>query len=341
MQSENTYKNLIRKYIHQECTPAELENIKELMELPQAQRLFDEVLSENWTGLDAEQDLEQAHLDQKLKQFYQHLQNEETHQLGQELKPSGGFFRKRTYLQFAAVLAVCILGLGTYGLLHFKKTPLKEGIAFHEVINPLGRHSKIVLPDSSEVFLAAGSKLRFPERFNGGTREISLEGEAFFQVTKNPHKPFIIHTGTVQTKVLGTSFRIEAFQGLPLIVSVATGKVRVDDYRNHQSRSLAILLPGQKISYNAEKAIPGNVDVEEVRGWKDGRLVFRNASLGEITNTLERWYNVKFDYQKTEKSAEKISVLLQANIPLANIMKVLSATGHFKYKIETNHVRIY
>jgi transmembrane sensor len=339
MQAENTHKTLIRKYIHNDCTPAELESIKELMKLPQAQRLFDEVLNESWSGFEAELDLDQPRLNHKLQEFYNRLQKDETEQAQAEI--SKGFFKKRTYLRFAAVLSAAILSLGTYGLLQLKKTPSREQLAIHEIANPMGQQSRIVLPDSSEVFLGAGSKLKFPERFTSKTREISLEGEAFFQVTKNPHKPFIIHTGTVQTKVLGTSFRIEAFRGLPLTVSVATGKVRVDDYKGVEVHSLAILLPGQRVSYDSGKTRQGTVDVEEVKGWKDGHLVFRGASLREITNTLERWYNVKFDYGDSGKSKEKISVLLQANVPLAKIMKVLGATGHFKYKIDTNHVRIH
>lgn len=340
MQAENTYKILIRKYIHNDCTASELESIKELMKLPQAQRLFDEVLSESWSGFEAELDLDQPRLNQKLQQFYNRLQSEETEQVQELINVPAGFFERKTYLRFAAVLTACILGLGAYGLFQFKKTPDREQLAVHEVINPRGQRSRVVLPDSSEVFLGAGSKLKFPERFASKTREISLEGEAFFQVTKNPNKPFIIHTGTVQTRVLGTSFRIEAFKGAPLTVSVATGKVRVDDYANHQMKSLAVLLPGQKISYAFAKTLLGLVDIDEVKDWKDGRLVFRKASLREITATLERWYNVKFEYQNGPKSKEEISVVLQGNEPLAKLMKILSATGHFKYRIDSTHVRI-
>lgn len=312
-----------------------------MLVLPGTQQLFDEVLSENWNGLEAETNIDQPRLDKKLKQFYDRLQEEENMQLDETDQHPAGFFGRKTYLRFAAILAACIIGFGAYTLLQFKKTPLQEQLAVHEVVNPFGQRSKVVLPDSSEVFLGAGSKLRFPDRFTAKTREISLEGEAFFQVTKNPHKPFIIHTGTVQTKVLGTSFRIEAFKGSPLNVSVATGKVRVDDYARNQVKSLAVLLPGQKVSYTSARVILGQADIDEVRNWKDGKLVFRKASLKEITATLERWYNVKFDYRNSLKSKEEISVVLQGNEPLGKLMKVLGATGHFKYHIDADHVYIH
>src|SRR6202000_336004 len=95
--------------------------------------------------------------------------------------------------------------------------------------NPRGQRSVVRLSDSTIVYLGPDSKINFPGRFNGKTRELNLEGEAFFQVKKDHQHPFIIHTGDVSTTVLGTSFKITAFKGEPLTVSVATGKVRVDE----------------------------------------------------------------------------------------------------------------
>ncbi|PYF75202.1 FecR family protein [Pedobacter nutrimenti] len=339
---ENKHKSLIRKYIHQECTKEEIEEVKKLMLHAGTQQLFDEVLSENWNGPQPAENTNLPHLNERLQQFYKKLAAEEENSLEKNTREQVQVrkLKKRKYWSYAAVWAFVVLAAGTYGILQFKKTPVQEQLAVREVNNPLGQRSRVVLPDSSEVFLGAGSKLRFPERFAAKTREISLEGEAFFQVTKNPDKPFIIHTGTVQTRVLGTSFHIEAFKDFPLTVSVATGKVRVDDYAGHVLKSLAVLLPGQKVSYAFNKAMQSEVNIDEVKDWKDGRLVFHRSSLKEITTTLERWYNVKIDYRSSSKSKEEISVVLQGKEPLSKIMKILAATGHFKYQINSNHVRI-
>lgn len=340
---ENKNKILIRKYINQECSPAELEEIKALMLLPDAQQLFDEVLAEGWSGPEAATDVDQPHLNEKLSLFYQKLEAEAESTLAQETSTGHKLLRlsRKKYWSYAAIWSILVLSIGTYSLLKYRKAPAPEQLAFQEIVNPLGQRSRIVLPDSSEVFLGAGSKLRFPKKFVARSREISLEGEAFFQVTKDQHKPFIIHTGTVQTKVLGTSFRIEAFKGKPLVVAVATGKVSVDDYAGNIRKSLAILIPGQKVSYVATRAITGLVDVAELEGWKDARLAFHQQSMQAITNVLERWYNVKFSYENQKKAKEEISIVLQANVPLNKIMKVLSATGHFRYDIKSNHVTIH
>jgi len=341
MEPEHKNKTLIRKYLNHNCTPEEMKEVKRLMLVPGTQQVFDELLSESWTGLEAEQNTDQPHLQEKLQQFYQKLEGEEAQRFHQQEEENiVRVIKHRTYLRYAAVLVVIFLGLGTYGILQYKKTPVAEQIAMREVQNPRGQRSRIVLPDSSAVYLGAGSRITFPEQFDANSREIALEGEAFFEVTKDPKKPFIVHTGKVQTRVLGTSFKIDAFKNRPLTVAVATGKVRVDEFINETSKSMAILSPGQKVTYDEGIIKTTSTEIDEISGWKAARLVFHNQSLKEITTELERWYNVKISFDKKGKAKEKISVVLQADVPLNKIMKILAATGHFKYHITSRNVSI-
>ena len=339
---ENRNKALIRKYIHQDCTPAELEELKRILVLPEAAQFFDELMSEHWDGLPAVNDTDQPRLNEKLKQFYGKLEREEAQIVQLQTQTDSNTRRKRVrkYFYYAAILTLIATGLLTYKTLQLKKTPVTEQFALHEVVNPKGQRAKILLPDSSVVFLGAGSTLKFPEKFAAHTREISLTGAAFFEVTKNPKKPFIIHTGEVQTQVLGTSFKIEAFNRLPLTVAVATGKVRVDQLHNGKLKSLAVLTPGQQVSYQGRKAVQTTVAIDEIRSWKDARLTFHQRKLIEITTELERWYNVEFNYKQASKAAEEISVALQADMPLNKIMKVLSSTGHFRYQMDGRRINI-
>ena len=133
MQSDITQKNLIRKYINQDCTPGELEEMKKLMRSSEAQRLFDEVLAESWTGLEPEQDIEQPVLNEKLHLFYQRLgaenetakkpEAEKTQDL--QIEDSNHtiipLVKRRNYLPYAAIITLFIFSLGIYSLIRFKK----------------------------------------------------------------------------------------------------------------------------------------------------------------------------------------------------------------------------
>ncbi|GAA4317849.1 FecR family protein [Mucilaginibacter gynuensis] len=338
MDNTNTKKNLIRKYINKQCTPQELQEIKKLMNSPGIDMLFEEVLSETWTELEAEQNIDQPHLNTQLNKFYNKLGNDTAGAAQQEAVVKKLNWRK--YLSYAAVWTVVIMGFAGYRLFRSNNPASLPRVAMREIANPYGKRSKIILPDSSEVYLGAGSKLTVPESFTGNTRTISLQGEAFFQVTKNPAKPFIIRTGTIQTRVLGTSFKVDAFEGRAMEVAVVTGKVRVDQFAGGKQVSLAILTPGQKMTYANKQATVNEVPINDVSAWQDGKLVFKNQKMSEITEVLERWFNVKFQYKNAAKADERISITLQGNAPLNKIMKVLSATGHFKFSIDAKTVII-
>ena len=343
MHSKDKNKDLIRKYIAGNYTDAEWKEIRQLMTTPSTQAIFDEVLAESWNGLNPDMDPEHPALNDKLRLFYAKLQEEEhaAHGTQNVRKPLFRSINRKNWYQYAAIWLVMMIGVGLYTLTHRQQEIVENPhIAIRELINPRGQRSRVLLPDGSEVFLAADSKLTFPEKFAAGSRELKLEGSAFFEVTKNPNRPFIIHTGTIQTKVLGTSFKIEAVKGQPVKVAVATGKVRVDDFLKTGTKALAVLMPGQMLSYDQHLPRVEDTDIAELQSWKKARLNFHNQSLQEITTELERWYDVRIHYEQSLKSKEKISVMLQVDMPLQKIMKVLAATGHFQFSISGKQVRI-
>ena len=194
------------------------------------------------------------------------------------------------------------------------------------------------------VTLGSGSTLRYPRSFNGNTREIQLTGEAFFNVTKNPNKPFIVHTRSLQTRVLGTSFKIDAFNGQPVVVAVATGKVQVDrnDSGSNQLPPLAVLLPGNEVTWSPEsgKAILSHVVIEDIAGWEKGQLAFTGTPLREVANRLERWYNVKIAISNKRKAAYRMNCILDGTQPLKKSLEVLKATIQSNYTIKDSVVII-
>ncbi len=151
---------------------------------------------------------------------------------------------------------------------------------------------EIVLPDNSVVYLNANSVIEYPENFKGDTREIKLEGEAFFEIKKNPLKPFIIHTSDAYTKVLGTSFNILARkQSEEIVVSVKTGKVEVGIDAQHNVQ----LEPGYSAIVNLEKKeVQKTVTPSEnYLSWKTKEVIFEDVLISEVITFMESYYDVK------------------------------------------------
>ena len=190
-------KPLIKKYLHGECNAAELRIMNEFLQRKDSQHLIDQVWAEEWEAFQ-EEDISDLEIS-RWKTRFEHQRSQVSSSDVKKLIPRRSFI-----LRYAAIWAGILLFAGTwYGVKTLQGQKEKtQAIVMLESNNPMGQRSKIQLPDSSTVYLAGGSKLIYPERFSGNTREISLQGEAFFEVTKNPKKPFIIHTGDVQTRVL-------------------------------------------------------------------------------------------------------------------------------------------
>jgi transmembrane sensor len=145
------------------------------------------------------------------------------------------------------------------------------------------------------VYLNASSTLAYPEVFSESERTVNLTGEAFFEVVKNPAKPFVVKTNNIRTVVLGTSFNVRSFDADGTInVSLVTGKVRVVGEHPSANSQERLLLPGQQLTYHkADSSFEkSNFKVLDVTGWKDGVLVFDNTDFDGFVEKLEQWYGV-------------------------------------------------
>ncbi|NRF41136.1 FecR family protein [Pedobacter foliorum] len=336
-------KALIKKYLDGDCDDKELELVRDFLKQENAQQIFDEVWNEQWADkIKADNVVSNQVQNSDWKNKIHQRINQESLNTETVVVPIRTPFIKRiANWQYAAILALLFIGAGLWVVTN-KKTQEQTSIAYVEKHNGNGRRTIITLPDSSTVYLGPDSKLRYAEKFSGNTREIKLEGEAFFEVTKNPKKPFIIHTGIITTKVLGTSFKVEAFLNKPVTVSVSTGKVRVDRHTAGKTESLAVLIPGQTVTWNETNHLKtlGEAVVTDISSWKDGRLVFNQVPLSEIAHILERWYDVDISFSDKKTALKLMKVNLTANVPINTLMKILSVSGQFKYNIQGNHITI-
>jgi transmembrane sensor len=183
----------------------------------------------------------------------------------------------RQGLRIAAAVAL-VLGLTTMYLVTKVKTV--------ETIAAKGQTGFIQLADGTKVWLNADSKLSYPGQFKGDKREVSLTGEAYFEVAHQDKQPFIIHTGDVKTLVLGTSFNIRAYNH-QVQVTVITGKVAVIS----PQKDTLYLTPDQGVTYKKERLQLTHVDSETSIGWKEGKMIYKGTEVEQVIEDVERKYN--------------------------------------------------
>jgi ferric-dicitrate binding protein FerR (iron transport regulator) len=201
-----------------------------------------------------------------------------------------------------------------------------------------GKATKAVieLTDGSKIWLNADSRLNYPEVFGNTSREVYLEGEAFFDVANDTRRPFIIHLrkGTIQ--VLGTSFNIRAYENEPVQTSVTTGKVAfIPLYENNQRRPDTFLItPDVKVTYaqTTGKVVKEATTSADDRAWTEGRLVFKNATLEAIGAELERTFGKKVAFLSDAPRQYRLTGSFQHN-SLQDIMYYLARSRAFHYEI--------
>jgi ferric-dicitrate binding protein FerR (iron transport regulator) len=241
----------------------------------------------------------------------------------------------------AAVILLGGLSFGAYKLINTTSSNDDKNLV--QKANAKGVKSTIALADGSKVWLNADSKLQYPSSFTGNTREVYLNGEAFFDIEKNPSKPFIIHLANGTIRVLGTSFNIKAYDNEPVVeTSVSTGKVAfIPRLKNNNKADTIFLTPNNKVIYQlkTEKTTTAATVSEEDRAWTEGKLIFRSMLFEEIGIELERNFGKKVVFEDSDIKTYRLTGSFQNNT-LSEILYYLSKTKSFSYSVTDEQIVI-
>lgn len=203
-----------------------------------------------------------------------------------------------------------------------------------------GQRAGITLPDGTIVHLNSESKLTYTPEFNGKLREVSLEGEAFFEVTPNKEKPFIVKTSVFDVEVLGTSFNVSVYNDENIVeTALIEGKVKLT--MNGYPSKPVYLTPSQKFVYSRNEQ-KGNISIMEEDSelaWKQGILAFNAVPLTEVFKRMERWYGVTIHYDKENLVNDKFTGQFKL-ISIQEMMNILRIHYNLKFKIENNDIYI-
>ena len=200
-----------------------------------------------------------------------------------------------------------------------------------EVSVAYGEQKRLILPDSSEVWLNAGSSILYPETFAKDKRQVILNGEAYFSVKKDTVSPFIVETSQLSVKVLGTRFNVKAYPNDEKITTTLTsGKVEV----SVRSQPPHILKPDEQLTYDKKSSDIhiSVIDTNDTNCWMAGKLVFTNASAGEIFRTLERHYNTTIDNTAIIPASKRYTVKFLKDESLNEILNILKDIIGFDYQ---------
>ncbi|MEQ6119129.1 FecR domain-containing protein [Reichenbachiella sp. MALMAid0571] len=262
--------------------------------------------------------------------------NKEWVRLGKELNKGN---KTRLIIRYAAAAVILI----ATGLFYYYPTANQTEVVadIQQVIkeNPKGVKSEIQLPDGTHVWLNSASSISYQMDFSDSVRLITLKGEAYFEVVKDPNRPFRVKSEGITTTALGTAFNVNAFKDDDIQVSLHEGKVRV---AKENALENTILLPGQQANAGPTEFSVLEFDVEEVLAWKDGIIYFNNTDFDNMLSTLEKWYNVSFRIESlTTEKRKQIKVTGKfKNQTLVNVLKLLGHSMHFEYTIDQKIVTL-
>lgn len=217
------------------------------------------------------------------------------------------------------------------------KSPIgdKSGeILWSTISVPKGAYYTIVLEDKTKVWLNANSKLIFPSRFTDVSRKVKIEGEAFFEVSHEPERPFFVEAKGMDIKVLGTEFNVNAYTDR-VRTTLSSGSVQLQS-----NEEIVRLRPGQYAQRSAQHLVVGNADLSKELAWKNGEFFFRKDNIVDIAYELSRWYDLEVKFVGNIDLKKLYSGTISRKSTLAKVLEVLKFGGDFDFEIQEKVLRI-
>lgn len=245
--------------------------------------------------------------------------------------------RKKVLIKRSLQIAASIALLATFFLVFdFNRSDVENEVATIVKEAGYGEVEKTILDDGSVVWLNSGSSISYTSAFVEDQRVVNLKGEAFFEVSHDDKKPFIVKSGAFSTEVLGTSFNIDAFNETAYAVTVATGRVKL----NYQDESI-LLTQNQQGLYDAlqGKFVARRVDSENLSDWRFG-ILHLNGKLSEALRNVERKYGVTVVFEDAQAKSYEIDATYK-NESLPNVLKSIEFTMGVKIELNDDVIKIH
>lgn len=325
----NLSEDIVNKYLTGQCSEEELidinnwikesdENARQLFGMEEVYHLgkFDHYADEH-------------RISRAEKQLYK--------KLNQEKEKRSKILHMRQWMKYAAVIAMLLVVGGGAGYWFYQQN------AGHQMLVAVadeGIIKEVVLPDGTKVWLNNSSTLKYPREFSENERNVYLEGEAYFEVTKNRHKPFTVESDAMRVRVLGTIFNFKCDKHCRIAeATLIEGEIEV---KGNLEEGQIILAPGQRAELNKNN---GRLTVKQVDAkldavWHNDLIPFDKANIFTITKTLERFYNVKIILSPDIQTNRTYSGVLKKQSTIESVLTSLQNSIPIEYKIIENNIFI-
>lgn len=236
------------------------------------------------------------------------------------------------------------LALSGSGELIYQEAADTESDAFNTIETPKGGQYRITLSDGSRVWINAGSVLKYPVSFvNKKQRLVELQGEAYFEVSKDPSKPFTVKGAEQEVQVLGTHFNVNTYTTEPEAkTTLLEGSIALSQNPTSASAlrsfSKTILKPGQQARIAHGRILVEDVNTDMAIAWKNGYFMFNNESLESIMRRIARWYDVEVVYEHADLKAQLFSGSVSRFKHISALLEKLELTGPVKFEIINKRV---
>jgi ferric-dicitrate binding protein FerR (iron transport regulator) len=289
-----------------------------------------------------DKDLDQ-YLERRLDQSHPEIDAQTEQRMHAQIRSTIAQGRKRSLttaslrraMQWAAMIVLPLLSALLVYLITSDQLPGNNRVT---ITAPNGEKAIVTLADGSRVWINSGSSLTYGNDFNRRQRKVSLEGEAYFEVAKDPQHPFIVHTREMEIQALGTAFNVSAYsdEHFPTVVLVE-GKIKVNTREQEE-----ILTENERaIVDKANQSLSTDrVFASDFIQWKDGNLYFDNSSFDEIAQTLSRVFNVEIRFASEKLRPLRFTGTL-GNSSIRNALDILSLTSAMHYEMNGTVIELY
>jgi transmembrane sensor len=326
-------KELLEKYLNNCCTTQEVEEVIQWMKQQSFFTESRELGRKDWQQFKEKGSLvSDEKLDTLLDKIHHKLNIEEILTIQPKNNKLYQWVSKAAAVLLIPVLAFLFYTISENGKLTNQVATIS--VDSLEVIAPVGSRTVVELSDGSVVHLNYDSRMKYPQNFSGENRGVVLTGEGYFEVAHNPDKPFVVSTGLIKVKAVGTTFNVNAYpENNHVATTLVEGKVLLEkQLTNEKSLELGAMKPGQHVVYNTRtnKVTSGAGDLDKYIAWKDGKLVFENESIEQVAQMLSRMFNVDIQVDNEVKKYKYTVTFVDE--PLFQILELLTVATPVTYR---------